>query len=202
MSLPVGVLSAVRRGSLIDAGASTAALIGVSVPAFWLGVLLILAFSVHLPWFPATGAGDPASIGNVLHHLLLPSLAVALQTAATQARVTRSALLDVLGQDYVRTARAKGVKETVVVYRHALRNALIPIVTVGGMDLLSLLGGTIWAEIVFSRPGLGKLLVDAIAARDYPQVQGSLLAYAVVVIAVNMAVDCLYAWLDPRVSYA
>ncbi|MBI4280364.1 MAG: ABC transporter permease [Armatimonadetes bacterium] len=202
IGLPMGAVAALHRGRLADVAAMGGALLGVCTPSFWLGVLLILLFSVHLAWLPASGAGEFNDPASLLRHLILPAVTVGLQGAALQARITRSAVLEALGQDYVRTARAKGLSPGVVLRRHALRNALIPVVTVAGMDMARLLGGTTVVEIVFSRPGIGKILVDAITTRDYPQIQGILMVYITLIVAINIVVDLLYAAVDPRVTYA
>jgi peptide/nickel transport system permease protein len=171
------------------------ALLGVAMPSFWLGLLLIFVFSLHLGWLPATGGGD-------LLHLVMPSVALGMIAAAIIARLTRSSMLEVLGQDYVRTARAKGLAWWGVVVRHALKNALIPIVTIFGLQFGNLLAGAVIVETVFSRPGLGRLIVGGILAKDFPLVQGAVLFVAVAYVLINVLVDVAYAFVDPRIRVA
>ncbi|WP_243030657.1 nickel ABC transporter permease [Thermus altitudinis] len=192
--IPLGILAALRPGSGLDLGVMVLALIGVSMPVFWFGLLAILIFSVQLGWFPVAGKGT-------LAHLVLPAITLGVNATALLARMTRGALLEVLSQDYIRTARAKGLAERVVVFKHALRNALIPVVTVAGLEFGSLLAGAVITETIFAWPGLGQLLVGSILARDYPVVQGAVLLVATTFILVNLLVDLLYAWIDPRVRY-
>jgi peptide/nickel transport system permease protein len=189
-----GTISAVKPFSIFDSAAMILSLLGVSTPAFWLGLMLLLAFSVRLGWFPAMGASTPK-------HLVLPSLTLGLLTAGVLARQSRSSMLQTLQEDYIVTARAKGLLERTVVYRHALKNALIPVVTIVGLQFGHLLGGTVLVESVFSWPGMGRLLVDAIFTRDYPLIQGAVLMFAMVFALVNLAVDLLYGLLDPRIRY-
>ena len=189
-----GVVSATRQYSWWDYAVMTVALFGISLPVFWLGLMLMLLFSVHLRWLPAGGYGTPA-------HLVLPTVTLAAFSVAIIARMTRSSLLEVLHQDYVRTAWAKGLSSRAVVLRHALKNALIPVVTVIGLQFGGLLGGAILTETVFAWPGMGRLLVGAIVARDYPAVQGTILVFAALFTLVNLAVDVLYAYVDPRIHY-
>ncbi|MCS7235796.1 MAG: ABC transporter permease [Armatimonadota bacterium] len=189
-----GVVSATRQYSWLDYLVMTVALAGISLPVFWLGLMLMLLFSVHLRWLPAGGYGTPA-------HLVLPTVTLAAFSVAIIARMTRSSLLEVLHQDYVRTAWAKGLGSRAVVLRHALKNALIPVVTVIGLQFGGLLGGAILTETVFAWPGMGRLLVGAIVARDYPVVQGAVLVFAALFTLVNLAVDVLYAYVDPRIHY-
>jgi len=187
-----GIVSAVRRSSLIDYMATALALTGISTPIFWSGLLLILLFSVRLEWLPAGGSGT-------LRHLVLPALSLGLFGAGVLARQTRSGMLEVLGQDFVRTARAKGLPERVVVVKHALKNALIPVVTVLGDQFGRLLGGAILTETVFAWPGMGRYLIESISQRDYPAVQGAILVFAAAVVVINLLVDLSYGMLDPRV---
>jgi peptide/nickel transport system permease protein len=187
-----GIVSAVRRSSLTDYAATALALAGISTPIFWSGLLLILLFSVRLEWLPAGGTGT-------LRHLVLPALSLGLFGAGVLARQTRSGMLEVLGQDFVRTARAKGLPERVVVVKHALKNALIPVVTVLGDQFGRLLGGAILTETVFAWPGMGRYLIESISQRDYPAVQGAILVFAAAVVIVNLLVDLSYGMLDPRV---
>jgi ABC-type dipeptide/oligopeptide/nickel transport system permease component len=194
VGLPAGVISATSRYSIWDTLATLVSLIGVSMPVFWLGLMLMLLFSVTLGWLPSSGAGTPAQ-------LVLPALALGSASTAIIARQTRSGMLEVLGQDYVRTARAKGLTERVVLLRHALKNALIPTITVAGLQVGYLMGGSVLAETVFARPGLGRLLVDSIARRDIPVVQTTILLLSVTFVLVNLIVDLLYVKLDPRIQY-
>ena len=187
-----GIVSAVRRSSLTDYLATALALAGISTPIFWSGLLLILLFSVRLEWLPAGGTGT-------LRHLVLPALSLGLFGAGVLARQTRSGMLEVLGQDFVRTARAKGLPERIVVVKHALKNALIPVVTVLGDQFGRLLGGAILTETVFAWPGMGRYLIESISQRDYPAVQGAILVFAAAVVIINLVVDLSYGMLDPRV---
>ncbi|MFO7310963.1 MAG: ABC transporter permease [Bacillota bacterium] len=194
LGVSTGVLSAVRPNSWVDGLSMFIALVGVSMPVFWLGLMLMLLFSLHLGWFPPAGH-------ETWRHLVLPSITLGLSSAAIIARMTRSSMLEVLRQDYVRTARAKGVPERGVVLRHAFRNALIPVVTVMGLQFGNLLGGAVLTETVFAWPGIGRLMVGAITARDYPVVQGAVLTVAVGFILINLLVDVLYAYIDPTIRY-
>ena len=194
VSVPLGVVSAVKRGSVWDVASMLGALFGLSMPHFWLGIMLILLFSVTLGWLPTSGRGS-------LAHLIMPAIALGLSLMAMFARLTRSVMLEVLNQDYVRTARAKGLAERLVIGKHALKNALIPLVTVAGMQFGFLIGGTVIIETVFAWPGVGRLVVQAIFSRDYPLVQAAVLVLAVIFVLVNLAVDLVYLYLDPRISY-
>ena len=187
-----GIVGATHRASLADYAATVLALAGVSTPIFWSGLLLILVFAVWLPWLPAGGTGTPA-------HLVLPAVSLGLFGAGVIARQTRSAMLETLGEEFVRTARAKGLAERGVVYKHALKNALVPVVTVLGDQFGRLLGGAILTETVFSWPGMGRYLIEAIGMRDYPVIQAIILVFAVSFLAVNLIVDLSYGLLDPRV---
>ena len=189
-----GILSAVRRYSWIDYLSTSLALIGVSMPAFWLAIMLVMLFAVELGWLPAAGMGG-------VRHIVLPAVVLGTGSAGIIARMTRSTMMDVLRQDYVTTARAKGLTERVVVYLHALRNAMIPTVTVIGMQIGSLLTGAVLTESVFAWPGVGRLLVDSSLGRDYPVVQATLLVVAFIYVGANLLVDILYAFLDPRIRY-
>jgi peptide/nickel transport system permease protein len=198
----LGVAAALVRGTLGDLAVSLTALLGLSLPSFWVGLMAILAFSVHLGWLPSMGYTPlEAGFGPWLRSLILPALVVGTTQIALLARISRSTMLDVLKLDYVRTARAKGLPERKVVVRHALRNALIPIVTVIGMMLSLLIAGAVVTESVFAIPGIGRLVVQSILARDYPVVQGVLLLTAATFVFINMAVDILYTVIDPRVRY-
>lgn len=200
LGIPLGIISALRRNTRLDYALMTWAVFGVSAPGFWIGILLIYFLSFRLDLFPMFGAGSE-SLSSLLWALVLPSIAVGTRSMSLLARISRSAMLEVLAQDYIRTARAKGLAHHVVAYRHALRNAAIPIITVLGFDLASLLGGTVTIEIVFSRPGLGRLMVNSIFARDYPLVQGAILLFAFSVILVNLLTDIAYSLIDPRITY-
>jgi peptide/nickel transport system permease protein/oligopeptide transport system permease protein len=195
LGIPLGLVAALGRNSWLDVAAMGVALLGLAMPSFWLGLLLIFGFSLHLGWFPATGGGD-------LRHLVLPSVTLGMIAAAIIARLTRSSMLEVLGQDYVRTARAKGLAWWGVVVRHALKNALIPIVTIFGLQFGNLLAGAVIVETVFSRPGLGRLVVGGILAKDFPLVQGAVLFVAVAYVLINVLVDVAYALVDPRIRVA
>lgn len=207
ITLPVGVflgiLAAYFRGSWIDAAVMTLALVGVSVPAFWIGILSVILFSVTLGWFPSAGyapllADGP---GAWLSSLIQPAFILSLFQIGFLARMTRSGMLDVLDQDFIRTARAKGVSEWRTVGRHAFRNALVGVVTVAGIILSLLIGGSVVIEQVFALPGIGRLVVQAILARDYPLIQGTMLLFGFAFVVINISVDLIYLWVDPRVRY-
>lgn len=200
LAIPSGILSAVRRGGVIDFLSRLVSLIGISFPNFWLGLMLILVFGVWLHWLPVSGRGQ-GLVGS-LKALVLPALTLGLAYVATLSRLLRSSMLEVLHQDYIRTARAKGLADSPVLLRHALRNALIPFVTVAGLQIGFLLGGAVIVEVVFSWPGVGRLVVDAINSRDYPVVQAAVTLLATILILANLAVDLLYAVLDPRIHYS
>ena len=189
-----GIVAANHRNSSLDIAALLGSLVGISLPIFWLGLLAILVFSVKLRWLPSGGTGTPA-------HLLLPALVLGAASSAVIARTTRASMLEVLRQDYVRTARAKGVSDRLVVYRHALGNAMIPILTVFGLEFGYNLSGAVLTETVFSLPGVGRLIVEGIFARDYPVVQGALLVVATTFVLVNLLTDIAYAFFDPRIRY-
>jgi len=194
LGITIGVLSARRPGSAFDRLAMAGAYLGISFPVYWVGLILILVFAVTLRWLPPSGFGR-------VEYLILPALALGTRSIAFLARMTRSAMLEVLGSDFVRTARAKGLRERAVLARHALRNALIPIITVLGLDFGYYLTGSILTETIFSWPGIGRYVVNAIARRDLPAIQGSVLFLSVVFVLVNLATDLLYAKADPRVRY-
>lgn len=219
IGIPFGILAALKRGSWLDNLCMAGSLTGVSMPIFWLGLMLMLLFSAMLGWFPSTQRLDIALdlepltglyfldsllrgqfdvTGDVLHHLFLPALTLSTVPMALIARMTRAAMLEVLGLDYVRTARAKGAPERTVILKHALQNAAIPIVTVSGLQLGMLLSGAVITETVFSWPGLGTLAVEAIFQRDFPVLQGCVLVFALTFVLVNLVVDLSYYWLDPR----
>jgi peptide/nickel transport system permease protein len=222
IGIPIGIVSALKRRSpLIDYPLRIIALLGLSMPVFWLGILLLIVFSLRLDLFPLIGGGDLdgviqllksgeaftyprdflAAVGDVLHHLVLPALALGFTLAATVSRLSRSAMLEVISQDYIRTARAKGQGERTVVYKHAFRNMMVPLLTIIGLFVAVALTGTVLTETVFTRPGLGKMLVDAIGARDYPLAQGAITVFTMIIILVNLVVDLLYAVVDPRITY-
>lgn len=201
IAIPVGILTATRRNSSMDMGARLASLIGLSLPNFWLGILLILLFAVYLRWLPSSGFVPFALSWQHFQFLVLPAVTLGTSLAAVTMRMTRSSLLEVLGVDYIRTARAKGLSEPAVVTNHALRNSLIPVVTVIGIQLGGLLGGTIIVEQIFSWPGLGSLMVRAIYQRDYPMVQGLTMFLAFFFVLMNLLVDLLYVYLDPRLRH-
>src|SRR5213593_433638 len=222
VGVPIGIVSALkRRNSLIDYPLRIFALLGLSMPVFWLGILLLIVFSLRLDLFPLIGGGDLdavitmirsgemfsypgdffAGVGDVLHYLTLPALALGFTLAATVSRLSRSAMLEVISQDYIRTARAKGQRERLVVYKHALRNMMVPLLTIIGIFIAIALTGTVLTETVFTRPGLGKMLIDAINARDYPLAQGAITVFTMTIIVVNLVVDMLYAVVDPRITY-
>lgn len=217
-----GVISAVTRSRWLDYSVRTFAVLGVSIPWFWIAIVMIVIFSVNLGWTPVSGriraglsyetitnfmiidcilTGNWTALGSFLQHLTLPALAIGLTSAGFVARLTRSAMLDVLRVDYVRTARSKGLRERRVVYWHALRNAIIPVITLQGLQFGALLGGAVVTERVFSWPGVGRLLLDGILRRDYPVVQGTIIVVAFIYVLINLLVDLLYPLIDPRLRY-
>ena len=195
VAIPVGIFSAIRRNSLLDHIGMTGALLGQSTPVFWLGVMLILVFSVTLQWFPSSGRGE-------IQNLVLPAVTLGMFTMARTARMMRSSMLEVLGQEYMKTAKAKGLNPGMVILKHALKNAAIPVVTIIGMELGTLLGGAVITETIFAWPGVGRLAVQAIYNRDYPVVQAAVFLLASIFVLVNLVVDLLYTYLDPRVKLA
>lgn len=192
IAFPLGVIAAVRKDTLWDRGAMSFSLIGMSIPNFWMGPVLILVFSLWLGWFPVSGREGTGS-------LVLPAITLGTALAAVLSRMVRSTLLEVLSEDYIRTARAKGLSETSVVLKHGLRNALLPVITLLGLQLGVLLGGAVITETVFSWPGIGKLTIDAILKRDYPVVQACVLLISLAYVFVNVITDLVYAWVDPRI---
>ena len=194
IGVSLGVLAALKPNSVGDNLSMFFALAGVSLPEFWLALMLIFFFSFNLGWFPATGQGG-------IERLVLPALALGLRAAATIARLTRASMLEILNQDYITTARAKGLAGRIVVTRHALKNALIPVVTIVGLQFGNLMAGAVIIETVFARPGVGRLAVDAIRAKDFPMVQGTVLVAATAYVLINLLVDISYAWLDPRIRF-
>jgi len=193
--IPAGIISAVRPYTWIDYLFTSMALFGISMPVFWLGLMLVVIFSIMLQWLPAGGTGS-------WKHIVLPSFTLAAFVVAFITRITRASMIETLSQDYTTTARSKGLKEQVVIVKHALKNALIPIITVVGLQFGLLLGGAVLTETVFAWPGLGRLIVDSILARDYPVIQGTILIFGLLYILVNLVVDLLYAFIDPRIRYA
>jgi peptide/nickel transport system permease protein len=220
VGIAMGIVAATRRGSPFDYGTMTLSLVGVSMPIFWLGLMLIYLFAVYLRWLPPSTRGEPpefvrtgfytidyllmgdlAGFGDALKHLVMPAFVLATVPLAVIARQTRSAVLEVLGQDFVRTAWAKGLRERNVVIRHVLKNAMLPVVTVVGLQAGALLSGAILTETVFSWPGMGPFVLEAILFRDYPVVQSVVLVFALIFVLVNLLVDVSYAWLDPRIRF-
>lgn len=193
IGLSLGFLAAYKRGTIIDVGAMIAAILGVSIPHFWLGLILLFFFALELGWLPVAS--------NDLRALVLPAMTLGLANAAVLARLTRSAMIDIFDQDFVRTARAKGLPKTAVLYRHALRAGLVPIVSMMGLQFAYMMGGAIVVENVFAWNGVGRLAIEAVFARDYPVIQGFILVFASVVVLVSVVIDLLYAWLDPRIRY-
>lgn len=202
VGIPAGVLSAYKRNTFVDYTVMVISLVGVSMPVFWLGVMLVLVFSVNLGLLPATGMGDlNQGIGVYLSHLVLPSVTLATIPMSRFARITRSSMLEVLSEDYIRTARAKGLKERAVIWKHALKNAFNPILSVLGMQIAGLLGGSLLTETIFSWPGMGRLIVDAIDRRDYGVVQGVIIFIAVIYVVTTLIIDILYKVVNPKISY-
>lgn len=193
LGIPIGIISAVKQYSFFDTFSMIFALIGISMPVFWLGLLLILLFSVQLHWLPASGFSS-------FKYMILPAVSLGAQSVAIITRMTRSSMLEVVRQDYIRTVRAKGQKESIVIFKHALGNALIPIITIVGLQFGGLLGGAVLTESIFSIPGVGRLMVDSIKMRDFPVVQGGVLLIAIAFSIVNLLVDLLYAYVDPRIK--
>lgn len=203
IGVPVGILSAVKQYSIFDYTAMITALIGVSMPNFWPGLMLVLAFSVNLGWFPVLGMGSLANgLGDVISHIFLPAVCLSFGSMANFARISRSSMLEVIDQDYMKAVRAKGIREWIVIIKHGFKNAMPPIVTVLGMRISSLMTGAIMVETIFSWPGIGRLIVEAINNNDYEMIQGSVLFMAVLYVLVNLAVDIVYLYINPKVSYA
>jgi len=194
IGLIAGVISATKRYSIVDNVCMVGSLFGISVPIFWFALLLMLLFSVYLGWFPAGGSGT-------LKHLILPAVALGASSSAVIARMTRASMLEVIRQDYIRTARANGFGEMIIVYKHALKNAMIPVITVFGLEFGYMLGGAVLTETVFSLPGLGRLMVEGIFQRDYPVVQGAMLLVATTFVLINLLTDIVYSIFDPRIRY-
>ena len=199
-AIPLGVMAANRRGTWIDQSVMIIALLGISIPSFWLGLNFILLFAVKLNLLPAAGYQPLSSgLGNHLRYLIMPAVSLGVMQGALIARMTRSSMLDVLSQNYIRTAESKGLKRRIVIYKHALRNAFIPILTVIGLTFATLIGGAVVTEMVFNIPGIGKLIVNSVLRRDYVVIQGAVLMIAASYVFINLIVDVLYAYIDPRV---
>lgn len=198
VGIPLGVIAATNRNKAPDNGVRSFSLIGYAIPDFYLAALLLIVFALHLKWFPLSGGGGPDLVSR-LHHVFLPALTLAFVKAAFLGRLTRTSLLEVFGKDYIRTARAKGAKEGRVIYRHALRNAMLPIATGLGLSTLATLSGSVAVELVFNRPGIGRMLIDAINQRDYAVIQGGILIFAGFVVLINLLMDLIYVIVDPRV---
>ncbi|MGH6761043.1 MAG: ABC transporter permease [Phyllobacterium sp.] len=202
IALPIGIYAAYRRGSFLDQAATTIAMLAASIPSFWLGLILMQIFAVRFGWFPVSGYGGPdSSFIERMYHLTLPAFALGIVSSALIMRFTRASMLDVLGDDFIRTARAKGLGERRVVMKHALKNATIPILTVIGLTAAVLISGAVVTETVFGLPGVGNLVVSAVLRRDYPVIQGALLVIAALYVLINFAIDMLYLFVDPRVRY-
>ncbi len=195
--VPLGVVAATHRDKLPDTGVRAFSLIGYAIPDFYLGALLLVTFALNLGWFPINGGGE--GFIDRMHHVFLPALTLAFVKAAFIGRLTRTSLLETLGKDYVRTARAKGAREPRVIYRHGLRNALLPLSTGMGLSLLATISGSVAVELVFNRPGLGRLLISAITERDYSVIQGGVVVFAMIVVLINLLMDLLYIVIDPRI---
>jgi peptide/nickel transport system permease protein len=202
VGIPLGIISAVKNNTFTDYVVMFLALIGLSVPEFWAGLLLVMLFSVKLGWLPFAGFSVDMNILQNLNYFILPSFSMGLIQSAIVSRMTRSSFLDVMDQDFIRTARAKGLKERVVIFKHVMKNSMLPIITILGINFGILLGGTVVIEIVCNLPGLGSLTVSSIMNRDYPVIQGILMYIAIIYLLVNFIVDILYGWLDPRIHYS
>lgn len=205
LAIPAGIISAARRYSAIDHSVTFASFFGISIPVFWYGLILILIFSINLGWLPSGGmrdlTGESSGPLDVIKHLILPAIVLATANVAQLARYTRSSMVSVLGEDYIRTARSKGLREQTILYRHALRNSLIPIITATGLLVPRLVGGAAVTETVFAWPGMGSLMVRAAFARDYPTIMGITLVISLVVILTTLVVDIVYVYVDPRIRY-
>ena len=200
VSVPLGILAALKHNSIWDSLATALATVGVSLPKFWFGLVLMIVCSLRLGWLPSTGSADlREGLGTFLSYIIMPAASLALGMAATQTRMIRSSMLDVLNQDYVRYARSKGLRERVVIWGHALKNAMIPVITVIGGEVGGLLGGAVVTESIFSWPGVGRLMMNSISKRDYPMIQGITLMLCISYLLVNLLIDIVYAWVDPRI---
>ncbi len=203
IGIPVGVISATKQYSMFDYVSMMLALVGVSMPIFWLGLMLVLVFSVNLGWLPALGMGSlQGGIGDVLRHLILPGVCIATIPMATFARITRASMLEVVHQDYIKALRARGIRESIIIWKHALKNAFPPILTVIGLQISYLLAGAILTETIFAWPGMGRMIFDAIENRDYLLIQGSVLFIAFIYVLINLLVDMVYMIVNPKVNYA
>ncbi|RXT07170.1 nickel ABC transporter permease [Ammoniphilus sp. CFH 90114] len=202
VAIPLGIAAARNRGSWMDQMLMMTALVGISLPSFWIGLTLILIFAVQLGWLPSSGY-QPLSNGLVNHfkYLILPAITLGIMQAALIARITRSSMLEVMNENYIRTAEAKGLKQRKVIYKHALRNAFVPILTIIGLSFATLIGGAVVTETVFNIPGIGKLVVNSVVKRDYPVIQGAVLMIAGAYVFINLIVDILYAYIDPRIRF-
>jgi len=201
IGIPIGIIAAIKRGELSDTLLSIFALSGVSIPVFWMGLVLIYVFSLSLGILPVGERGGPLWTIEGLSHIILPSITIAAPSAGVFARITRSSMIEVLEQEYIRTAKAKGLKMNIIIFRHCIRNVLVQLITIIGMQFGYLLGGAIVTETVFAWPGIGRLLVDAIISRDYPLVQGIVLVYSILFISINLFIDLIYGIIDPRIRY-
>ena len=200
VSVPLGILAALKHNSIWDSLATALATVGVSLPKFWFGLVLMIFFSLRLGWLPSTGSAELSEgLGTFLSYIIMPAASLALGMAATQTRMIRSSMLDVINQDYVRYARSKGLRERVVIWGHALKNAMIPVITVIGGEVGGLLGGAVVTESIFSWPGVGRLMMNSISKRDYPMIQGITLMLCISYLLVNLFIDIVYAWVDPRI---
>ncbi|MGQ7843602.1 ABC transporter permease [Granulosicoccus sp. 3-233] len=202
IGIPLGILSAIHRNRTLDYITRTLSLVGFSIPVFFIAILLILLFAVKLGWFPVISSGHPGDLGARLNDLFLPALTGALPLVAMMTRATRSSMLEVLGEDYIRTARAKGAPYRLIILRHALRNALIPVITIIGLYFALIIGNSVLIETVFTRPGLGSLIIGSLDNRDYPMVQGLLVVYALIIVVINILTDLTYSMIDPRVKHS
>jgi len=201
LGIPLGILTALRRNRLVDYIGRVFSLVGLSVPSFYLGILLLLLFSLKFNLFPVVGGGDLSNLGETLYYLFLPALTLALIMMSYVTRMTRSSILNILNDDYVRTARAKGLREWLVIYKHVLRNALLPLLSIVGMFSIVLIGSSVMTEVVFSRPGLGKMMVGAMKQRDYIMLQSIMVIFSSLVVFINLITDLAYGFTDPRIRY-
>ncbi|MEM2986587.1 MAG: ABC transporter permease [Nitrososphaerota archaeon] len=201
IGIPIGIIAAIKRGKLSDTLLSISALSGISIPVFWMGLVLIYVFSLSLGILPVGERGGPLWTIEGLSHIILPSITIAAPSAGVFARITRSSMIEVLEQEYIRTAKAKGLKMNIIIFRHCIRNVLVQLITIIGMQFGYLLGGAIVTETVFAWPGIGRLLVDAIISRDYPLVQGIVLIYSILFVSINLFIDLIYGIIDPRIRY-
>jgi len=201
LGIPLGILTALRRNRLVDYIGRVFSLVGLSVPSFYLGILLLLLFSLKFNLFPVVGGGDLSNLGETLYYLFLPALTLALIMMSYVTRMARSSILNILNEDYVRTARAKGLREWLVIYKHVLRNALLPLLSIVGMFSIVLIGSSVMTEVVFSRPGLGKMMVGAMKQRDYIMLQSIMVIFSSLVVFINLITDLAYGFTDPRIRY-